>query len=249
MSGHSKWATIKHKKAATDAARGRVFTKIIKELTVAARSGGGDPDGNPRLRTAIDAAKAANMPKANIENAIKKGTGELPGVTYEEVTYEGYGPAGVALMIEVLTDNKNRTVAEVRHILDKHGGNLGETGCVGWMFTRAGMIRVSKEIPEDVIFEKALDAGANDVQDGSDLWEIITDQGSLEKVKSALEKNGIPIESAERTAIPQTTVKLDAKDAEKILKLMEKLEENDDVQNIFANFDIDDKILASISDK
>jgi YebC/PmpR family DNA-binding regulatory protein len=247
MSGHSKWATIKHKKASADAQRGKVFTRIIKEITVAARGGGGDVDGNPRLRTAIDAAKAANMPKGNIENAIKKGTGELPGVVYEEITYEGYAPGGVALMIDVFTDNKNRTVAEIRHILDKHAGNLGETGCVGWMFNRVGMIRIAKEnADEDAVMEKALEAGANDVQDGDDTWDVLTTQGNLEAVREALKKAGIKIESAERTAIPQTTVNLGQRDAEKVMKIMDKLEDHDDIQNVYANFEIADDVLEAI---
>jgi len=246
MSGHSKWHSIKHKKAKEDAKRGKIFTRLIKELTVAARMGGGDPEGNPRLRQAIDAAKAANMPKSNIENAIKKGTGELPGVTYEEAIYEGYGPAGVALLIETLTDNRNRTVAEIRHILDKHGGNLGETGCVGWMFDRVGYICVPKEgVPEEEIFEKALEAGATDVQDGTDMWEIYTEVGDIFEVKSALEAAGLDVESAERTAVPQSEVHVEGKEAERLLKLMDKLEDHDDVQNVFSNFDIDDEVVAA----
>ncbi|RKZ31379.1 YebC/PmpR family DNA-binding transcriptional regulator [bacterium] len=246
MSGHSKWASIKHKKAATDAKRGKIFTKIIKEITVAARTGGGDPDGNPRLRTAIEAAKAANMPKSNIENAIKKGTGELPGVTYEEAVYEGYGPGGVALLIETLTDNKRRTVAEIRHILEKHNGNLGETGCVGWMFDRVGLIRVPKEgVSEDELFEKAVEAGAYDVLDGDDFWEIYTEETKMEDIKKSIEESGLPVESAERTAKPQSYVKVEGKDAEKLLKIMDKLEDHDDVQNVYSNFDIDDEIVEA----
>ncbi len=244
MSGHSKWSSIKHKKAATDAKRGKIFTKIIKEITVAARTGGGDLDGNARLRTAIDAAKAANMPKNNIENAIKKGTGELPGVIYEEITYEGYGPGGIAIMIEALTDNKRRTVAEIRHVLDKHGGNLGETGCVGWMFDRRGSIIVSKEgVGEDEIFDKALESGAEDVQDGDDSWEIYTSSTEIETVRGNLEVAGVTIENYELTQIPQNSIKIDGKNAMKMLKLMEAIEDNDDVQNVYANFDIADEII------
>jgi YebC/PmpR family DNA-binding regulatory protein len=250
MSGHSKWASIKHKKAAEDAKRGRVFTKIIKEITVAARMGGGDPDGNPRLRTAVDAAKAANMPKSNIENAIKKGTGELPGVVYEELNYEGYGPGGVAIFIETMTDNKNRTVSEVRHILDKHGGNLGENGCVSWMFDSKGLIRVPKSaISEDDIFEKALEAGAEDVQDGGESWEVYTAVAEMNNIRDAIEKMNVPIENSERVAVPQNFIKLEGKDAVKMLKIMEKLEDHDDIQNVFTNFDIDDDELERIQDE
>jgi len=247
MSGHSKWASIKHKKAAEDAKRGKIFTKLIKEITVAARMGGGDPDGNPRLRTAIDAAKAANMPKSNIENGIKKGTGELPGVVYEEITYEGYGPGGVALLIETMTDNKNRTVAEVRYILDKHGGNLGESGCVSWMFNLVGLIRVPKDgISEEDIFEKALEVGADDVQDGDDCWEIYTSVASLTDIKAALETTKVTIENAERIALPQNYIKVEGKEAIRLMKIMVKLEEHDDIQNVFSNFDIDDEELEAI---
>ncbi len=247
MSGHSKWNSIKHKKAATDAKRGKIFTKIIKEITVAARMGGGDPDGNPRLRTAIDAAKSANMPKSNMENAIKKGTGELPGVIYEEMTYEGYGPGGVALLIEAMTDNKNRTVAEIRYILDKHGGNLGETGCVNWMFDFVGLIRVPKgNISEEDIFEKALETGADDVQDGDDCWEVFTSVTDIHTIKDELEAAGVAVESAERWAAPQNTIKVKGKDAAKLVKIMTKLEDHDDIQNVYANFDIDDEELEAI---
>lgn len=250
MSGHSKWHSIKHKKAAEDAKRGKLFTKLIKEITVAARMGGGDPDMNPRLRTAIDAAKSANMPKSNIENAIKKGTGELPGVVYEEHTYEGYAPGGVALLIETTTDNKNRTVAEVRYILDKHGGNLGENGCVNWMFEYKGMVRIPRdEITEEEIFEKAIEAGAEDVQDGDDFWEVYTAETEMTDVKEALVEMGVPVENAERVAVPQNYVKVEGKDAEKLMKIMDKLEDHDDVQNVFANFDIDDEELERIQDE
>ncbi len=246
MSGHSKWASIKHKKAALDAKRGKIFTKIIKEITVAARFGGGDPDGNARLRTAIDAAKAANMPKSNIENAIKKGTGELPGVVYEEITYEGYGPGGIAILIEAMTDNKRRTVAEIRHILDKHGGNLGESGCVGWMFERKGLILVPKEgLSEEEIFDKALEAGAEDVQDGEESWEIYTSPTELDSVRGGLEAAGVTVESSQLTRLPQNTIKVEGKDAMKMLKIMDKLEDHDDVQDVYANFDIDDEVIEA----
>lgn len=250
MSGHSKWHSIKHKKAAEDAKRGRIFTKLIKEITVAARMGGGDPDGNPRLRTAIDAAKSENMPKSNIENAIKKGTGELPGVVYEEFTYEGYGPGGVALLIETMTDNKNRTVAEIRYILDKHGGNLGENGCVNWMFDYKGLVRVPRdEISEEEIFEKAIEAGAEDVQDADEFWEVYTAETDITDVKEALAGMDVPIENAERVAVPQNYIKVEGKDAEKLLKIMDKLEDHDDVQNVFANFDIDEEELERIQNE
>lgn len=246
MSGHSKWASIKHKKAALDAKRGKVFTKIIKEITVAARFGGGDPSGNARLRTAIDAGKAANMPKSNIENAIKKGTGELPGVVYEEITYEGYGPGGAAILIDAMTDNKRRTVAEIRHMLDKYGGNLGETGCVGWMFDRRGLIVIQKEgVPEEEVFDKALEAGAEDVQDGEENWEIYTSPSDLETVRVKIESAGLNIENFQLTQLPQNTIKLEGRDAEKMLKLMDYLEDHDDVQNVYANFDIDDDVIEA----
>lgn len=247
MSGHSKWATIKHKKEKTDAARGRLFTRLIKELTIAARNGGGDENSNPRLRTAVSAAKAANMPWANIERAIKRGTGELPGVTYEEITYEGYGPGGVAIMLEVLTDNKNRTVAELRHILSKYGGNMGEAGCVSWMFHKRGVISVpADKVNEDDLMLLALDAGADDVSPEDNLFEIVTSPDNFEPVRQALEKNSIPIESAEITMHPQNTIKLEGKSAESLLKMMDALEEQDDIQNIYSNFDIDDKLLQTL---
>jgi YebC/PmpR family DNA-binding regulatory protein len=249
MSGHSKWHSIKHKKAKVDAARGRVFTKLIKELTVSARVGGGDPEGNPRLRTAVLAARAANMPAKNIENAIMKGTGELPGVVYEEVIYEGYGPGGVALYINAMTDNKNRTVAEIRHLFGKHGGNLGESGSVAWMFERRGMIKVPrKNYDEDTIFMVTLDAGAEDIKtDDEEFYLIYTGYDQLEKVQSALETSKVAVNSAERTMLPKTTMHLDGKQAEQMLKLMEALDDHDDVQEVFANFDIDDEVMASIA--
>jgi YebC/PmpR family DNA-binding regulatory protein len=249
MSGHSKWHSIKHKKAKVDAARGRVFTKLIKELTVSARVGGGDPEGNPRLRTAVQAARAANMPAKNIENAIMKGTGELPGVVYEEVVYEGYGPGGVALYINAVTDNKNRTVAEIRHLFGRHGGNLGESGSVAWMFEKRGLIKVAKKnYDEDALFMIALEAGAEDIKsDDEDFYHIFTSYDQLEKIQDALAKNNITVDSAERTLLPKTTMHLDGKQAEQMLRLMEALDDHDDIQGVFANFDIDDEVMASIA--
>jgi len=244
MSGHSKWASIKRKKAKTDDARGRIFTRLIKELTVAAREGGGDESANARLRTAISIAKAANMPLKNIENAIKRGTGELPGVTYEEGSYEGYGPAGVAIMIETLTDNKKRTVAEVRHILSKYGGSLGESGCVSWIFEKKGMIVVDNSSQsEDEIMEIVLESGAEDISEEKDGFEIISSVEDFEEVKKVLSESEINILSAELTMIPKNVVRLEGKNADTILKLMEMLEEHDDIQNVYSNFDIDDENL------
>jgi YebC/PmpR family DNA-binding regulatory protein len=249
MSGHSKWHSIRHKKAKVDAARGKIFTRLIKELTVAARIGGGDPDMNPRLRTAIQAAKSANMPAKNIDNAIKKGTGELPGVIYEEVVYEGYGLGGVALYISTLTDNKNRTVAEIRHLLTKYGGNLGESGCVAWMFEKRGLIKIQKEkYDEEELFLLAIDAGAEDMEsEDNEFYEIYTDYEQLEIVCSELDKSSVMISSSERTLIPQNTIKLDGKQAEQMLKLMEVLDDHDDVQDVYANFDIDEEVMAKIA--
>ncbi len=249
MSGHSKWSTIKHKKAAQDAKRGKIFTKLIKEITVAARLGGGDPSANPRLRAAIAAAKAANMPKNNIERAIKKGTGELEGVNYEEVTYEGYGPGGVAVLVETITDNRQRTVAEVRHIFSKRGGNLGEPGSVAWIFEKKGLIVVDKDkADEETLLDLALEAGADDLQEQETEWEVITDPAAFEKVKAALEQANIPIMSAEVTMVPSNTVKVeDEQKAAQLLKLMESLEDNDDVQHVYANFDIPDQILQKVA--
>lgn len=238
MSGHNKWSTIKHKKGAADAKRGKVFTKIIKEITVAAKLGGGDPNGNPRLRSAVDKAKAENMPKDNIERAIKKGTGELEGVNYEEIIYEGYGPGGVAVLVECMTDNRNRTVGDVRSTFTKCNGNMGETGCVSWMFDKKGLIVVSKDADFEKLFEVALESGAEDVADEEEQYEVLTDPSSFIEVRDALEKAGFAHESAEITMIPQTMVKLDGKNAENMLKLMDRLEDNDDVQNVYANFDI-----------
>jgi YebC/PmpR family DNA-binding regulatory protein len=240
MSGHSKWATIKRKKAKIDAQRGKVFTRLIKEIIVAAREGGGDESSNARLRTAVTAAKAANMPSANIERAIKRGAGELEGVNFEEVTYEGYGPGGVAIMIEAVTDNKNRTVADLRHFLSKHGGNLGESGCVSWMFENKGLIVVNlQNANEDDLMMLVLDAGADDMKIEDSTFEITTQVENFEAVKKALEASNIPTESAEITMIPKTTVKIEGTQAERLLKLMEVLEEHDDVQNVYSNFDID----------
>ncbi|HXU10457.1 MAG TPA: YebC/PmpR family DNA-binding transcriptional regulator [Candidatus Binatia bacterium] len=241
MSGHSKWHTIKHKKAATDAKRGRVFTKVIKEITVAARTGGGDPEGNPRLRTVLEAARAANMPKDNIEKAIKKGTGELPGVSYEEVSYEGYGPGGVAVYVQALTDNRNRTLPEIRHLFTKYGGNLGESNCVGWMFEKKGYIVLAKDkASEETLLEVVLEAGGDDVRDDGDNWEILTPPERVQAVKEVLTGRGIPVTSSEVSMVPKNTVRLEGKKAQQLLSMMEALEEHDDIQNVWANFDIDE---------
>lgn len=245
MSGHSKWSQIKHKKAHTDAKRGKVFTKIVKEISIAARIGGGDPDGNPRLRAVIEKAKEVNMPHDNVKKAIMKGTGELPGVNYEEFVYEGYGPAGVAIMIEVLTDNKNRTLPEIRHILSKHGGSLGETGCVSWMFDKRGYILVAKSAAsEDALMSVALEAGAEDMKNdpAEENYEIITAPEDVSRVKEAVEKAKIPVESAEVTMLPKSYVVLDEKAADQTIRLMDALEENEDVQNVYSNFDIPDEV-------
>jgi len=247
MSGHSKWATIKHKKSAVDAKRGKVFTKLIKEITVAARIGGGDQASNPRLRTVVLKAKDVNMPADNIKRAIQKGTGELPGVSYEEFIYEGYGPGGAAVLVEVLTDNKNRTVAEVRHVFSKHNGNLGENGCVAWMFQTRGLIAIEKaKVEEDRLMELALEAGAEDVQDGGDTFEVTMDSADFEDVKKSLEDSGLELALAEITKIPSTTVRLEGKEAEQMLKLLAALEDNDDVNAVHANFDIDDEVIERI---
>ncbi len=248
MSGHSKWATIKHKKGALDAKRGALFTKVIKEITVAARNGGGNPDANPRLRTALMKAKEANMPSDNIERAIKKGTGELPGVIYEEVIYEGYGPAGVAILIEALTDNKNRTTAEVRSILEKKGGNMSGAGSVAWQFAKKGFIVVKKEAAdEEKLMSIALDAGASDFSADKDSYEITTEPQDFEKVKKALGDAKILQETAEITMIPSATVKLTGNDAKSVLGLVEALEDNEDVQHVYANFDIPDEVLQQMA--
>ncbi|MBN1465338.1 YebC/PmpR family DNA-binding transcriptional regulator [candidate division KSB1 bacterium] len=246
MSGHSKWSTIKRKKGAKDAERGRIFTRLIKEITVAARHGGGDETANPRLRTAIQAARTANMPLKNIENAIKKGTGELPGVTYDEVVYEGYGPGGVAIYLEALTDNRNRTVAEIRHLLTRYGGSLGENGSVAWMFHRKGIISVpAAQTTEDDLMMIALDAGADDIEREDDAFLLKADIASFEAVKETLEKNGITYKSAELTMEPKNTIPVEGKQAEQVLRLMDALEEHDDIQSIYANFDIADSVIEA----
>jgi YebC/PmpR family DNA-binding regulatory protein len=240
MSGHSKWANIKHRKGAQDAKRGKVFTKLIKEITIAARLGGPDPGTNPRLRTAIDKSKNENMPKDTIERAIKKGSGGLEGVEYEEGTFEGYGPGGVAVIVEFMTDNRTRTVADVRHIFTKHNGSLGVSGSVSFLFDRKGLISFSTDQDFDAIFEAALEVGAEDVKDEGDAYEVLTDPADFMEVRDALAAKGLRWESAEVTMIPQTMVKLEGKPAEQMLKMMDKLEDNDDVQNVYANFDISD---------
>ncbi len=248
MSGHSKWAGIKHKKAKVDAQRGRTFTKIIREITVAARVGGGDPDGNPRLRLAVDKAKAVNMPQDNIQRAIQKGTGELPGTSYEEYIYEGYGPGGVAVLLEIVTDNKNRTAPEIRKAFAKYGGNLGESGCVAWMFEKKGLIQVeAAAADEDRLLSVVLEAGAEDVRRSDDTFEVITVPKDLERVKESLAKEKIEIVEGEVTMLPQSTVKLGGKQAQQMLQLMETLEEHDDVQNVYANFDIPEEIMATVT--
>ena len=246
MSGHSKWATIRRKKEKTDAARGKVFTRLIKEVTIAARVGGGDETGNPRLRTAILAAKAANMPAANIERAIKKGTGELPGTVYEEIVYEGYGPGGAALLIQVLTDNRNRTVSEIRHLLSKRGGSLGASGSVNWMFERRGLVTVpSSQASEDRLMELLLDQGVDDIRLEEDTFEIVCDSDILEAAKGILEAAKISIVSAEINMIPQSTTKVEGSQAESLLKLMDDLDDHDDVQKVYSNFDIDEELIKS----
>jgi YebC/PmpR family DNA-binding regulatory protein len=249
MSGHSKWNTIKRKKGAADAKRGKIFTKLIKEITLAARLAGPDPEGNARLRQAIMAAKEENMPKDNIDRAVKKGTGGAEGSAgYEEVVYEGYGPGGVAVLVEVMTDNKNRTVAEIRHIFSKHGGNLGENGCVSWIFEKKGSILLDKKsVTEDVLMEIALDAGAEDVREEENEFEVITDPAMFEQVKKAINDKGIKYIKAQVTKIPQSAVRLDADKAVQMLKLMEKMEDNDDVQHAYANFDIPDEIMEKFN--
>lgn len=248
MSGHSKWSTIKRKKGALDAKRGKIFTKLIKEITVAAKLGGGDPDGNPRLRTAIQTAKGANMPQENIARAIAKGTGELEGVHYEECAYEGYGPSGVAILISVLTDNRNRTGAEIRHVLTKNSGSMAEPNAVAWNFEKKGLFLVPREgVDEEALMELALEAGAEDMEPAADLFEIRTPPDAFEAVREALEKSGVPTESAELAMLPKSTVPLEGGEAERMLRLMEALEENDDVQNVYANFDISEEQMAQAS--
>ncbi len=250
MSGHSKWATIKHKKAKEDAKRGKIFTKLIREITAAVRMGGGNPDANPRLRLAIEKAKEYNMPKSNIENAIKRGTGELEGVSYEEVNYEGYGPGGTAIMIETLTDNKKRCAAEIRHILSKYGGSLGEVGCVSWMFHKKGFIVIPKAgVDENKLMEIAIDAGAEDIKDDPEdnVYEIYTLPENYEKVKKALENAGFTPSISEITMIPQSYVQLTGKEAQQMLALMDAIEECDDVQRVYANFNISSKEMEALT--
>ena len=252
MSGHSKWATIKRKKGATDAARGRLFTRLIKEITIAARSGGGNIEGNPRLRLAIQTAKTSNMPADNIKRAIQKGTGELPGVAYEEVTYEGYGPAGVAILVEVVTDNINRAVSEMRHVFSRNNGNMGTSGSVAWMFTKKGIITIPRAgqktpLSEDDLMGVILDAGADDLQSDEADFTVTTTPQSFDPVKKAVEEKGIVVENAALQMVPQNTIKVTGREAEQLMKLLEALEEHDDVQNVYANFDIDEKELASLN--
>ena len=246
MSGHSKWHSIKHKKGATDAKRGKLFTKFIKEITVAARTGGGDPDANARLRKAILDAKAGNMPNDTIDRAVRRGTGAEEGVNYDEITYEGYGPGGVALLIEAVTDNRNRTVAEIRHIFSKNGGNLGESGSVGWLFEKKGYIVVDKAAkPEEELFDIAIEAGADDLRDDEDNFEIITSPENFESVQSAIKSAGIEPQVAEVSMVPQTYIKLEGGSAQQMLRLMEAIEDHDDVQKVYANFDIDEADMAA----
>ncbi len=248
MSGHSKWSSIKHKKAAQDAKRGKIFTKIIRELAVSARLGGGDPDANPRLRKAIADAKSVNMPSDNIKRAIMKGTGQLEGTSYEEVTYEGYGPGGVAIFVEALTDNKNRTVSELRHIFSKNGGNIGESGCVAWMFKRKGYVVVEQDkVPGEELLDIILEAGAEDLKEDGSNYEIITPPDKFESVVQALKERNIEIAASNLGQIPQNYVKLEGKQAQQLLRLMEELEDHDDVQNVWANFDIDEEEIARYS--
>jgi YebC/PmpR family DNA-binding regulatory protein len=249
MSGHSKWSTIKRKKGALDAKRGKIFSKLIKEITIAARLGGGNPESNARLRTAIAAAKAENMPKENIERAIKKGTGEIEGGgSLEEIIYEGYGPGGVAVLVSALTDNKNRTSGEIRHIFTRHNGNLGENGCVAWLFDKKGLIIFEKgKVDEEKLFELALEAGAEDVKEEATTFEVITDPKNFEAVKAVIDQNNLKYLVAEITMVPKNTVKLEGKEAEQMLKLMDALEDSDDVQKTYANFDIAEDILEKMS--
>jgi YebC/PmpR family DNA-binding regulatory protein len=241
MSGHSKWATIKHKKGALDAKRGKIFTRLIKEIMVAAKAGGGDPDGNPRLRTAIAAAKAENMPNDNIQRAIKRGTGEIEGAQYEDITFEGYGPGGVAIIVEVLTDNRNRAVSEIRHAFSKNGGNLGESGSVAYMFSKKGVIVVAKSAAdEDKLTEIVLDAGADDLNDDGEYWEILTSPKEFEAVHEAVKSAKVATESAEVTMVPSTYQKLEGTQASAMMRLLETLEELDDTQNVYSNFEMDE---------
>ncbi len=248
MSGHSKWSTIKHKKGAADAKRGKIFTKLIKEITVAARMGGGDPEANSRLRHALINARTQNMPKDTYERAIKKGTGDLDGVNYEEIVYEGYGPGGVAVLVECMTDNRNRTIAEVRHAFGKAGGNVGTSGCVAWMFDKKGLISVDKkDATEETLMEVALDAGAEDIKDEDDTFEIVMDPGDFDRVKEAIDAANIKFESAEITMIPQTLTELKGAEAEQMIKFMDVLDDLDDVQKFYSNADISDETLEAMS--
>ena len=248
MSGHSKWSTIKHKKGAADAKRGKIFTKLIKEITVAARMGGGDPEGNPRLRTAISAARAENMPKDNIERGIKKGTGELEGVSYEEASYDGYGPGGAAVLVDCLTDNKNRSVADIKHLFERYGGNLGEPGCVTWIFEQRGLVVFEKDkVDEDQLIDLALEAGAEDVIEEETEFEVVTAPTDFETVKKAIDDAGLPYTLAEVTKIPKNMVKIEGKKAQQMINLMQALEDHDDVNHVYANFDIADDVMEAMS--
>jgi YebC/PmpR family DNA-binding regulatory protein len=248
MSGHSKWATIKHKKAATDAKRGKVFTRLIREIQIAARHGGADPEANPRLRTAITAAKSQSMPQDNIKRAVLRGSGGLEGESLEEITFEGYGPAGVAVFVETVTDNRNRTVSEVRHMFSKNGGNLGENGCVAYMFDRKSLVTVPKSaIAEDALMEAVLGAAADDMQDEDDNWVVVSDYTAHDQVLTALQGLGVEPSSAELARVPQVTVKLEGKQAASVLRMIDAIEDQDDVQNVFANFEIDDEELERLS--
>jgi YebC/PmpR family DNA-binding regulatory protein len=249
VSGHSKWSTIKRKKGANDAKRGKIFTKLIKEISIAARAGGGDPEGNPRLRSAVTAAKGENMPKENIERAIKKGTGDLDGAAYEEIMYEGYGPGGVAVLVETMTDNKNRTVADIRHFFAKSGGNLGETGCVAWMFDKKGTLTIDKEgVSEEELMDLALEAGAEDVVEEEDSFQIVTAPEDFNDVVDRLEKSSLKFSEASLSMVPQNTIEVaEEKAALSLLRLLENLEDHDDVQKVHANFDIDDNLMEQLS--
>ena len=248
MSGHSRWSQIKRKKGKADVQRGKLFSKILREITVAAKHGGGDPKANMRLKAAIESAKEANMPADNIKRAVQKGTGELPGESYEEVTYEGYAPGGVALMVGVLTDNRNRTASELRHVFEKHGGNMGSSGAVAWMFERKGLVHVDAEkIGEDDLLGKALDAGATDMRRVEKAFEITTAPAEMEAVRDALQKASVPVLEAQVTYVPQSTVRVEGKDAASVVRLIEALEELDDVQSVYANYDIPDEVLEAIS--
>lgn len=247
MSGHSKWASIKHRKAKVDAEKGKLFSRLNREITVAARMGGGSPDANPRLRQAVLAARDASMPSSNIERAIKKGTGELPGVTYEECIYEGYGPGGAAIMLEIMTDNKNRAASELRKIFSKYGGNLGQAGCVAWLFEKKGLLLVEKQkVPEEKLMDIVIENGGEDLKSEDDTYEVTTPVENFSRVKDAISSQGIPVSLAKLTMLPKSTVKVEGKEAESILKLMDELEAHDDVQNTYSNFDIPDEIISGI---